>query len=228
MGKRSQLGLGWGDQLSLSIRTRILDEDGWIPDVAMGARDVMGSLEAFLFSVSDPDTASLLQGEFYLVGSKTLFSRIRIHIGTSFLSGIEDGYPQPFGGVEQYLGLGFSLTWEIFNRFGAFHQNLGFDWKFRKLFRLTFGLTELQSWVVQNGKWGLFTKPIDQTGNGYDSPGIFFSARVSGWSGRERQTLEERMKKVETRLLTVQKDMSQAMGNLQRLSETIEKMGIPG
>ncbi len=190
---RAEIGVQYGRDFSLSIKALLIREDLLWPDIVFGVRNLFGTQEGTLYGIADAKTDKVLQSESYMTVAKT-FSRSRVHLGASVLTHANKGPVSVNAGLEQGLGAGAYLGYEVFERFSDFHQLLSLEWKFRNLVALSVGMTEFQSWVRQDGEWGFFLTPSHTLPNGYNSPGITVALQVMGWvPHREKKTLPERV-----------------------------------
>ena len=83
----------------------------------------------------------------------------RVHLGFSYLNGADKSAVGLNAGLEQDLGAGAYLGYEVFERFSDFHQVLTLNWRYKDLRWVSLGLTEFQSWIRQDGEWGFFYSP---------------------------------------------------------------------
>ena len=216
---RAELGVQYGRALSFSIKALLVREDLFWPDLVFGARNLFGSQEGGLYGVTNDDTLKDLQSESYLTVAKT-FGPSRVHMGASVLTHINKGYASINAGLEQGLGAGAYLGYEVFERFSDFHQVLTLQWRYRNLVGFSVSMTEFQSWIRQDGEWGFFLTPSKNLPDGYNSPGISASLQVLGWvPHREKRTLPERVAILEVKNRELEREVSDMDAIKARLAE---------
>ncbi len=205
---RAELGVQYGKIFSLSLKALLLHEDAMWPDLVFGIRNLVGSQEGDLYGVTNTKTQENLQNESYATAAKSLGKRTRIHLGASVLPHATKGFASMNVGLEQSLGRGAFLGYEVFERFSDFHQVLSLQWKYRNLVALSVGMTEFQSWVRQSGEWGFFVTPSHPLYDGYNSPGITVALHVMGIvPHRELRTVPERVAILEAKNAELQKEV---------------------
>jgi hypothetical protein len=132
-----------------------------------------------------------------------------LHLGSSVTSTASNGQGSFFFGVEKYLGKGFYTNYETFKRFGSYRHHLTFLYKFKTYFSFSFGFSELQSWLFQNGNFGFFMAPERHTVEGYGSPGIRAAISMGGFtSSRNKKPRLTRIKKLEQQHSRVNKELA--------------------
>jgi hypothetical protein len=204
---RAEVGFQYGQVFSLSVKALLLREDLLWPDLVFGVRNLFGSQEATLYGVSDSKSQEELEPESYATLAKSFPSGSRLHLGLSVLTS-NKGFASVNGGLEQDLGAGASLGYEVFERFSDFHQVLSLQWKYRNLIALSVGMTEFQSWIRQGGEWGFFLTPSQSQKSGYNSPGITLALQVLGWvPHRDKRTLPERVAILEVRNAELEREV---------------------
>ncbi len=217
---RAEVGIQYGRAVSFSIKALVWREDLFWPDVVFGARNLFGSQEGGLYGVTDSKTLKNLQSESYMTLAKTFAGRARLHAGFSVLSHATKGYASINGGLEQDLGAGAFLGYEVFERFSDFHQVLSLQWRYRNMVGLSVAMTEFQSWIRQDGQWGFFLTPSKNNPNGYNSPGISISLQVLGWvPHRDKRTLPERVSILEVKNAELEKQVEELEQVKQRLAD---------
>jgi hypothetical protein len=222
---RAEVGVQYGRELSFSIKALLVREDLIWPDLVFGARNLFSSQEAGLYGVSDESMLKNLQSESYVTVAKSFASRSRLHLGVSVLTHANKGLASVNGGLEQDLGKGAWLGYEVFERFSDFHQVLTLQWRYRNLVGFSLAMTEFQSWIRQGGEWGFFLTPSNTLNNGYNSPGISFSLQVLGWvPRREKRTLPERVAILEVKNAELEKQLED-MNEVKRRLEDLEARG---
>ncbi|MDB5047653.1 MAG: hypothetical protein JWO30_724 [Fibrobacteres bacterium] len=222
---RAEVGVQYGRELSFSIKALLLREDLLWPDLVFGARNLFASQEAGLYGVSDEQTLKDLQSESFVMAGKS-FSRSRVHMGLSVLTHANKGFASVNGGLEQDLGAGAFLGYEVFERFSDFHQVLTLQWRYRNLVGFSLAMTEFQSWIRQSGEWGFFLTPSKNLNDGYNSPGISFSLQVLGWvPHRDKRTLPERVAILEVKNAELEKQLEDLDAVKRRLAE-LEVRGV--
>ena len=217
---RAELGIQYGRALSVSIKALLVREDLFWPDLVFGARNLFGSQEGGLYGVTDAKTLENLQSESFVTAAKSFASKSRLHLGFSILTHANKGFVSLNGGVEQDLGAGAYLGYEVFERFSDFHQVLTLQWRYRNLVGLSVAMTEFQSWIRQGGQWGFFMTPSGSLSNGYNSPGISVSLQVLGWvPHRVKRTLPERVAILEVKNVQMERRLEEMNDLKQRLAE---------
>ncbi|MEO6098217.1 MAG: HEAT repeat domain-containing protein [Fibrobacteria bacterium] len=223
---RAEIGVQYGRELSFSIKALLVREDLIWPDLVFGARNLFASQEAGLYGVSDETTLKNLQSESYATVAKSFASRSRLHLGVSVLTHANKGLVSVNGGLEQDLGKGAWLGYEVFERFSDFHQVVTLQWRYRNLVGFSLAMTEFQSWIRQGGEWGFFLTPSNTLSNGYNSPGISFSLQVLGWvPHREKRTLPERVAILEVKNAELEKQLED-MNEIKRRLLEMEARGL--
>jgi hypothetical protein len=224
---RAEIGIQYGKEVSFSIKALLLREDLFWPDLVFGARNLFGAPEGGLYGVSDEGTLEGLRSESFATVAKT-FGRSRAHLGASVLTQINKGYASINAGLEQDLGAGAYLGYEVFERFSDFHQVLSLQWRFRNLVGFSLAMTEFQSWIRQDGRWGFFMTPSHNLPDGYNSPGISFSLQVLGWvPHRDKKTLPERVAILEDRNADLERKLEELNAVKAKLSELEAKGSAP-
>jgi hypothetical protein len=216
---RAELGVQYGSELSLSLKALLVREDVFWPDLVFGVRNVLGSPEGGLYGVTDEATLETLYGESFATAAKSFPSASRVHVGFSYLNGANKNAVGLNLGLEQDLGAGAWLGYEVFERFSDFHQVLSLSWRYKEMVALSLGLTEFQSWIRQDGEWGFFLAPSESNPTGYNSPGITLSLQVLGFAPRrQKRTVPERVAILEVRNVELEKrllEMQEAMARLE-------------
>jgi len=207
---RAEVGIQYGSALSLSIKALVWREDLFWPDIVFGARNLFASQEGGVYGVSDSKTLKNLQSESFMTLGKSFASRTRTHAGFSVLTHANKGLASVNLGLEQDLGAGAWLGYEVFERFSDFHQDLTLQWRWRNLVGFSVSMTEFQSWIRQDGEWGFFLTPSQNNPNGYNSPGISVSLQFLGWiPHRDKRTLPERVAILEVRNAELEKQVEE-------------------
>ena len=205
---RAEIGIQYGQLFSASIKALLVREDLIWPDMVFGVRNLFGSQEGGLYGVSNPKTQKNLESESFVTLAKSLGIHTRMHLGMSVLTHATKGFGSVNAGVEQNLGAGAYLGYEVFERFSDFHQVLSLEWKYKNIVAFNMGMTEFQSWIRQGGRWGFFLTPSHSLADGYNSPGITFSLHVSGWvPHREMRTIPERVAILEVKNAQLERDL---------------------
>ena len=157
--------------------------------------------------------------------AKSFASGSRLHLGLSLLTHANKGLASVNGGLEQDLGKGAWLGYEVFERFSDFHQVLTLQWRYRNLVGFSLAMTEFQSWIRQGGEWGFFMTPSSALKDGYNSPGISFTLQVLGWvPHREKRTLPERVAILEVKNAELQQQLDE-MAEVKRRLDELEANG---
>lgn len=216
---RVEVGIRYGKTPSLALKALVWREDLFWPDIVFGARNLFGSEEGELYGVTDSRTLKNLQSESFVTLAKTFGARTRFQGGVSVLVHGNKGPVSFNGGVEQDLGGGAQLGYEVFERFSDFHQVLTLQWTWRQMVGLAVSLTEFQSWIRQDGEWGLFVAPSGDNPDGYNSPGISVSLHVAGWvPHRVKRTLPERVAILEVKNAELERQVEELDSVKRRLA----------
>lgn len=224
---RAELGIQYGRALSFSIKALVWREDLYWPDIVFGARNLFASQEGGIYGVADSKTLKNLESESFMTLGKGFAGRTRIHAGFSVLSHANKGLASVNAGLEQDLGKGAFVGYEVFERFSDFHQVLTLQWRYRNLVGLSVSMTEFQSWIRQDGEWGFFLTPSRNNADGYNSPGISVSLQVLGWvPHRDRRTLPERVAILEVKNAELERQYEE-IDSLKRRVSDLERRG-PG
>ena len=145
--------------------------------------------------------------------------------GLSVFTHANKGLASINAGLEQDLGAGAWLGYEVFERFSDFHQDLTLQWRWRNLLGLSVSMTEFQSWIRQDGEWGFFLTPSRNNPDGYNSPGVSVSLQVLGWvPHREKRTLPERVAILEVKNAELEKQVED-MDDVKRRLADLEARG---
>jgi hypothetical protein len=225
---RAEVGIQYGRALSFSVKALVWREDLFWPDIVFGARNLFGSQEGGLYGVTDSKTLKDLQSESYMTLGKSFAGRSRAHLGFSVLNRANKGFASINAGLEQDLGAGAHLGYEVFERFSDFHQVLTLQWRYRNLVGLSVAMTEFQSWIRQDGEWGFFLTPSKNNPDGYNSPGIAVSLQVLGWvPHRTKRTLPERVAILEVKNAELEKQVEELDHLKQRMAELEQRGGLP-
>ncbi len=225
---RAEVGVQYGRSLSLSIKALLVREDLIWPDLVFGARNLFASQEGGLYGVSNETTLENLQAESFVTVAKSFASRSRVHLGLSVLTHVGKGPVSLNAAVEQDLGAGAWMGYEVFERFSDFHQVMTLQWRYRNLVGFSLAMTEFQSWIRQGGQWGFFLTPTNALKDGYNSPGISFSLQVLGWvPHREKRTLPERVAILEVKNAQLEKQLEDMNEVKRRLDELEARAAAP-
>lgn len=223
---RAEVGVQYGQEISLSIKALLVREDLFWPDLVFGVRNILGSPEGGLYGLEEGEVLRSLYGESYMTVAKNFPSSSRVHLGTSYLNGVSKGSVSVNAGLEQDMGGGAYLGYEVFERFSDFHQVLTLNWRYKDLVALSLGLTEFQSWIRQDGEWGFFLTPTKSRRDGYNSPGITVALQVQGFAPRrQKRTVPERVAILEVRNVELERKLLAMEEALQRVES---QAAIPG
>src|SRR3989339_676223 len=179
---RVEFGAGYAGGPTLNFKALLLDEGKieYLPSFAIGAKDIMTSAEAHMFGLEQADTLKAMANcAFIAMGKSFEQFGTRLHLGTMTNFGFDTERFSIFAGAEVYLGGGFYVTYEGFQRFGSFHQFFTVSWIYDKKFLVSAGISELRQAFLGDGKFGLFSDKFAQS-NGYGVPGIRFSLVYCG------------------------------------------------
>lgn len=205
---RAEFTVAYGRELSLGLKALLVEEAEYWPAVTFGVRNLFSSGEAQRYGVTERSLLRSLRGESYFTLGKRLTQSTRAHLGMNLLNGANKNPYGLHGALDMDLGAGAALTYEFFERFSDFHQNLGFSWGLGSRLGAMLTLTEFQSWVRQKGEWGFFATPAHTLDNGYNSPGVRFSLWVNGFMpSTRRRTQHERITVLEQENRGLREDM---------------------
>jgi hypothetical protein len=222
---RAEIGIQYGRALSFSIKALVWREDLYWPDIVFGARNLFASQEGGIYGVTDTKTLKDLESESFMALGKSFAGQTRAHAGFSILSHANKGLASMNAGLEQDLGKGAFVGYEVFERFSDFHQVLTLQWRYRNLVGLTVAMTEFQSWIRQDGEWGFFLTPSRNNPDGYNSPGVSVSLQVLGWvPHRDKRTLPERVAILEVKNAELEKQVGE-LDSLKRRVADLEQHG---
>lgn len=230
---RAEVGFFYGQDFALSFKALLLEEDALWPNVVFGVRSLFGSAEADLYGVAEKTQVRNLRGESYAMAAKTFAQHTRLHMGASMLNGANKSLASFNFGLEQNLGAGAFLGYELFERYSDFHHGLSLTWRFGPLFAMHVALTEVQSWVRQRGEWGFFLSPASPQQTGYNAPGVRFALQVNGFMPRvPRKTLTERVASLEQERDTLEAKLQRLQGQVVKLrleqGARVQPIAVPG
>lgn len=223
---RAELGVQYGQEISLSIKALLVREDLFWPDLVFGVRNILGSPEGGLYGLEEGEILRSLYGESYMTMAKNFPSSSRVHLGISYLNAVSKGSVSVNAGLEQDMGAGAYLGYEVFERFSDFHQVMTLNWRYKDLVALSLGLTEFQSWIRQDGEWGFFLTPTKSRRDGYNSPGITVALQVQGFAPRrQKRTVPERVAILEVRNVELERKLAAMEETLQRVESQAASQG---
>ncbi len=227
---RVVLGFQAGWEPSLSIKAKLLSEKGeYIPTLALAAHGVLASQEASFYRVLNDDTARGLRNAVSLVAAKS-FNPIstRFQVGIQSLPLWTTENYTPFVGVEHYFGAGWYLSAEGFQRFEAFHANLGVSKRFDDRFLISLGLTEVKEFLFnENDEFGFFASGHVPGHAGYNTPGYYVTLCWNGNLGASTEgitSLEDEIRLANTRLDKLDQELTRIREALQ--SESARSMTL--
>ncbi len=188
---RAQFGVQFGNVVSFSWKAYVVEGSGKLywPEVSLGVRNLFSSQEATLYNVTDEWRGNWLKNESYLVFSSLLHENTRLHLGAAMPGLAKLGEGTFFLGVEQTLGLGTTISYELIERFDEYRHFFSM-WFQYKSFSFLIGLVEAQAWLMQDGEFGFFSAPNNGVPDGYGSPGLRFVVSVGGWAIRKNRKTE--------------------------------------
>lgn len=224
---RAEFGVQYGDQVSLSFKAYVFEatEGLYYPDIALGARSVFGSQEGRLFAVRSNDTLDMLRNEAFIAFSLNYSENGRLHLGTSVIPSVDDGEAMFYLGVEQYMGLGVYLGYELFNRFLQINHNVNLIYKFKEAFSLSVGLTQVQYWLHSEDGWGFFVTPQEYSTNGYHSPGIKVAIAIGGFTLRnDKKTNRDQLNNIESEQQKMRIDFNDQQKKIEQVSHKVEQL----
>jgi hypothetical protein len=135
-----EVGVGYADGFSLSAKAWLRDQDGLIPAIAVGGRNIVTNTEAVFYGVPSGEGRDSLENEVYgSLGWK--WSSFTLYGGASIFPRADDNIFEPFWTASTAMPYGFAATYEGFLRRGDVMSNFELSWEFDELIRLAIGTT---------------------------------------------------------------------------------------
>lgn len=172
-----ELGVQFGNNISLDIKDRINKAYNFVPSIAIGARAFVKSSEAYFYSVPSYERKNQT-GEFYAVAEWGT-ELWRILGGVSAFPLMEADDVAPFWGFEQRFGY-LSFLYEGFFRHGFSHHNVGLAFKPTKMLQISVGASEFYRYFFNDDGDFKFRIKNPGAGSGYRSPGVYMSIAING------------------------------------------------
>jgi hypothetical protein len=171
------LEAGYCGAPTIGFKARILGETGgWMPSLAIGAHNILGSKEAGLFASKD----SGVTNEFYLALGKSIEPlKMRLHLGLESIPQSHTEQANPYFGIEEYFGAGLYASLEVFRRRQQFHPSLFLSYRiFKRQLELSAGAVDLaKMFFDENNQFKVSLGP--KTNSEFVKPGIWFGLRYS-------------------------------------------------
>jgi hypothetical protein len=201
-----ELGIQFGNTISLDVKDRVSKAFGVVPAFALGARAFVQSPEAYFYSV--PKTARKEQtGEFYAVaqwGSDWW----KLLGGVSIFPFMEADDVAPFWGFEQGLGTPkFSIVYEGFFRYGFSHHNIGLSLKPIKHLQISAGASEFYRYFFDENEHFAFRIKNPGVNNGYRAPGVYMSIAINGGFSDGIQSQKEEIDSLKKQFMVQNMDL---------------------
>ena len=217
------IGVQFGNNISLDIKNRINKAYGLIPAFALGARAFVQSPEAYFYSVPK-DARKEQTGEFYGV-TQWGGNLWKFLCGVSAFPAMDADAVAPFWGYEQGLGTQkFSVVYEGFFRHGFSHHNMGLSFKPVKTLQISAGASEFYRYFFSDDGSFKFRTKNPGAGTGYRSPGIYMSIAINGGfsSGINQKIEVDSLKKQLAIQETELTDMRTRVDNLEKLHAVLD------
>jgi len=215
-----ELGLQFGNTISLDIKDRINKSFGFVPAFALGARAFVQSPEAYFYSVPKAERKEQT-GEFYGVGEWGN-DWWKLLGGVSVFPFMEADDVAPFWGFEQALGTPkFSIVYEGFFRYGFTHHNIGLSLKPIKHLQINAGASEFYRYFFDNDKRFGFRIKNPGAYNGYRAPGVYLSIAINGGFSESIQSQKNEVDSLKKQLAVQNMDLVELrakMDNLEMLN----------
>jgi len=174
-----ELGIQFGNTISLDVKDRVNKAFGVAPAIALGARAFVQSPEAYFYSVSKTDRKEQT-GEFY-AAAEWGNEWWKLLGGVSVFPFMAADDVAPFWGFEQGLGTEkFSIVYEGFFRYGFTHHNVGLSFKPVKHLRISAGASDFYRYFFDNDERFGFRIKNPGAYNGYHAPGVYMSIAING------------------------------------------------
>jgi hypothetical protein len=157
-----EVGVGYGDGWELTAKAWLRDQDGLIPAIAVGGRNIVTNTEAVFYGVPKGAGRDSLENEVY--GSLGWnWKQWTVFGGASIFPRANDNQFEPFWTLSFGPGAGFEFSYEGFMRTGKVLNNFEASWSWARTFRLSVGATQ---------PWG--------HGNGYEKKRLYAEVQLMG------------------------------------------------
>ncbi len=177
LNDRTTLEMGVADRATLGVRMRFLENTARHLRLTGGLDGVLAGPEEHLQGVSQEYLGEA--SRLWLLGS---WEARHGTLAAGAASRITDGEVHwsilASGRIHGKLLLPLSLGWEGQYDGDDLHQAVGFGIGIKSI-ELSAGLSEFQSWIVRQGKWGWFSNPAPGSHDGRNNPGVWLRA---AWS----------------------------------------------
>jgi hypothetical protein len=177
---------GYAGGPTFGFKARLLGEgQGFVPSLAIGARNIMSGREANNFN--SKDSAS---NEFYLAMAKSVESlRMRIHLGVQTMPQSKKDKVDPFGAIEEYFGNGLYATAEVERLKGTIIPSLYVSYRlFKKKLEISAGAMAINKlFFDKNNKFSVSLTSPDSAG--FVKPGLWAGIRYCGAFGFSKNNL---------------------------------------
>jgi len=170
--------IGYAGGLTLGFKARLLNENqGLVPSLAIGARNIFKNKEAYYFHSKD----TTLGNQFYIALSKSIDAlRMRLHAGMLTIPTSKDDQVDPFVTLEEYFGAGLYGSIEVEKVKKDFLPSLFLSYRlFKKHLEISAGAVALNKLLFdKNNKFSFSLTSTDSTA--FVKPGIWFGIRYCG------------------------------------------------
>jgi len=172
--------LGYAGGLTLGFKARIIGETGgFMPSLAIGARNIFSSKEAHYFGSKDT-----MENQFYCALSKSVDAlRLRLHLGIQSIPASKKDQADPFLTLEEYFGNGLYATAEIERLKGGFWPSVFISWRIlKKRLEISGGAVGVNRLLFdKNNKFGFSLSSNDSMASmAFVKPGLWFGIRYCG------------------------------------------------
>jgi hypothetical protein len=201
------LGIQFGDNISIDVKDRLNRAFGAVPAFAIGARAFVNSPEAYYYSI--PKNFRKEQtGEFYVVaewGSEWW----KILGGVSAFAVVDADAVAPFWGLQQALGSPkINVLYEGFFRYGYTHHNMGLSLKPSKHLQISVGASEFYRFFFTEGMDFGFRTKNETAATGYRTPGIYMSIAINGGFSSAIQSQKYEVDSLKKQLAVQDRDLT--------------------
>jgi len=177
LNDRTTLEMGVADRATLGVRMRFLENTARHLRLTGGLDGILAGPEEHLQGVSQEYLGEA--SRLWLLGS---WEARHGTLAGGTAARVTDGEVHwsilASGRIHGKLLLPLSLGWEGQYDGDDLHQAVGFGVGVKSI-ELSAGLSEFQSWIVRQGKWGWFSSPAPGSRNGRNNPGVWMRA---SWS----------------------------------------------
>lgn len=177
LNDRTTLEMGIADRATLGVRMRFLENERRHLRLTGGLDGILAGPEEHLQGVSQEYLGEA--SRLWLLGSwEARHGTLAAGAATRVTDGEVHWSMLASGRIHGKLLLPLSLGWEGQYDGDDFHQAVGFGLGIKSI-ELSAGLSEFQSWIVRQGKWGWFSSPAPGSHDGRNNPGVWLRA---AWS----------------------------------------------